>query len=66
MENKIEPKIKIFLTLGDLLEGVMVFLRETDRREDNIDVGTEDNDDDLGGVASDPPGRGASSDVDFL
>ena len=44
----------------------MVFLRGTDRKEANIDVDTEDNEDDLGGVASVPSGRGESSDVDFL
>jgi hypothetical protein len=44
----------------------MVFLRETDRREASIDVGTEDNEDDLGGVASVPPCRGVSNDVAFL
>jgi hypothetical protein len=58
--------MNLLLTLGDLLEGVVAFLRETDRREDNIDVGTKDNEDDLGGVASVPSCRGVSSDVDFL
>ena len=46
----------------------MVFFTEIDRREANMDVGTEDNEDALGGVASDPDPlcRDPSSDVDFL
>ena len=55
-------------TFAILLVGVVVFFIEIDRREANIEVGTEDNEDALGGVASDPDPacRDPSSDVDFL
>lgn len=57
--------IKMILTLGVLLAGAVVFFSETPRNEASIDVDTEDNEDDLGGVTS-PPSRVASNKVDFL